>query len=830
MLFVSLSLACFAQGPKQNEITCPQKTTAFTASSGVPLTIPNDCGGVLAGFAYTITGSPASMSVVLTGTITGAPAVTLNTYTGTTSTVVTPSFTTPYDYFAVTATWTGGTNVVFTVKGIASSAANQGGSSLTGTSPIVVSSGTISCPTCGIGTGNVNSTGTYVVNDAAGFGNTAGTSLVDLGTPWTNGTNIASGTVAASHVGQFNLAGTGNGGVGGTLPAADVGQISLGSTGNGGVGGTLPEGNVGTGYPYSSLSGSPSIPAASTTTPNMDSTGAVGVSTNYARADHTHPSDTSRVPTSTTINTHALTGNVTLASSDIGLPNFSESGGLGQYIGASGFDTTGPLDASGGLSSNGSPGAGRFYCSNGVDPYPVSGDLFEWICNDQAGTQYQVMLPGAAATGFYYATKVTPATAGTITVGSGVITAIALGSGGTYPSGMYPGSGTGPACSITATYTSTTPPTCTTTMNSGGTAVASFTVSYGGSGVTGTPTAATPNQMYLAYVAGSGNSSIPATANSNLTSSSSGDNVTVDINGNVQDSGVPPTTITGASADGVVYAAAAHSLNSTSVGALDNVLQGQGSGNPPAFTSVPSCLDTTGNHLNYSTSTHLFICGTSVASAVVQTGQTNSYGAFLQQFASATMGLPSSPGYAPTTAALFGYDSTNNRLVVGNGTNTNFTPWFTGTPTTQAFPCYSGTIGLVTNCSLTDTGTLVVTTEGFKAPSYTIGSNLWEKNTAPTISSGFGTSPSIASNNGTVAFTINVGTGGTASSGVVGLPTAANGWVGHCDDITTQSTSVFITKQTAGSTTSITFTQYNDVAVATAWAASDILWCMAVAR
>jgi len=101
--------------------------------------------------------------------------------------------------------------------------------------------------------------------------------------------------------------------------------------------------------------------------------------------------------------------------------------------------------------------------------------------------------------------------------------------------------------------------------------------------------------------------------------------------------------------------------------------------------------------------------------------------------------------------------------------------------------------------------------------------------TAPAISSGFGASPSIVHSNGTAVFTINVGTGGTAARGVIGLPRAKNGWAVHCDDITTQSTSVFVTKQTAASTTNATLTQYSAAAVATPWAASDVLVCQAAA-
>lgn len=85
--------------------------------------------------------------------------------------------------------------------------------------------------------------------------------------------------------------------------------------------------------------------------------------------------------------------------------------------------------------------------------------------------------------------------------------------------------------------------------------------------------------------------------------------------------------------------------------------------------------------------------------------------------------------------------------------------------------------------------------------------------TAPTISSGFGTSPSIVANNGTAAFTVNVGTGGVATSGVIGLPTATTGWNCFVIDRTNNT----VTRETATTTTSATLT------AAAAWAASDIL-------
>lgn len=61
--------------------------------------------------------------------------------------------------------------------------------------------------------------------------------------------------------------------------------------------------------------------AASSTTPKMDGTAAVGSETAFARGDHIHPSDTSRVPTTRTVAGHALSADVTLVKGDVGLGN-----------------------------------------------------------------------------------------------------------------------------------------------------------------------------------------------------------------------------------------------------------------------------------------------------------------------------------------------------------------------------------------------------------------------------------------------------------------------------------------------------------------------------
>lgn len=61
--------------------------------------------------------------------------------------------------------------------------------------------------------------------------------------------------------------------------------------------------------------------AATTTTPKMDGTAAVGSETAFARGDHIHPSDTSRVPITRTVAGHALSADVTLVKGDVGLGN-----------------------------------------------------------------------------------------------------------------------------------------------------------------------------------------------------------------------------------------------------------------------------------------------------------------------------------------------------------------------------------------------------------------------------------------------------------------------------------------------------------------------------
>lgn len=98
-------------------------------------------------------------------------------------------------------------------------------------------------------------------------------------------------------------------------------------------------------------------------------------------------------------------------------------------------------------------------------------------------------------------------------------------------------------------------------------------------------------------------------------------------------------------------------------------------------------------------------------------------------------------------------------------------------------------------------------------------SNVAISSTLPVIASGFGTSPSITAN-GTLAGVITIGSA-PGSTGTLTMPAATNGWACRASDVTTQSTSVSQTLETAYTATSVTFTQFSDVMVATAWVAAD---------
>ena len=83
---------------------------------------------------------------------------------------------------------------------------------------------------------------------------------------------------------------------------------------------------------FITLSDIPVGPTASTTVPLMDGAASAGSHYTFARGDHRHPSDTSRVPTSRTIAGHMLTDDVVLNKNDIGLNNVDNTADIDKPI------------------------------------------------------------------------------------------------------------------------------------------------------------------------------------------------------------------------------------------------------------------------------------------------------------------------------------------------------------------------------------------------------------------------------------------------------------------------------------------------------------------
>lgn len=136
---------------------------------------------------------------------------------------------------------------------------------------------------------------------------------------------------------------------------------------------------VATSGSYNDLSNTPTIPEGaekSTTTPKMDGTASVGSETKFAAGDHVHPSDTSRVPTTRTVNGHALSANVTITASDVSAIPTSAKGA------ASGVC---PLDANSKVDSSYLPS----YVDDVIETYARSGATAlasDWLSTTSGGS------------------------------------------------------------------------------------------------------------------------------------------------------------------------------------------------------------------------------------------------------------------------------------------------------------------------------------------------------------------------------------------------------------------------------------------------------------
>lgn len=272
-------------------------------------------------------------------------------------------------------------------------------------------------------------------------------------------------------------------------------------------------------------------------------------------------------------------------------------------------------------------------------------------------------------------------------------------------------------------------------------------------------------------------------------------------------------TLPGASSGGIPYFTSSSGLlGSSATLAANAIVFGAGTGSAP----------TTGN-ADFTYVTHTLTAGPS--GLVDFSGMTGS-NAFK---------VPSQSGLTSNGISSVGYDTMNkNTHIPVNGGDALAAGEASAIASNVIPKAANATQALLTSSLITDNGTTATYTGtgGLSAASFSPSqtTNILISGAAPTISSGFGTSPSVTTNNGTAAFTINVGTGGTASTGVIGLPTAANGWNCFAFDTTHPNTGGgFYTKQTAGGPSTATLTGYSSSAQA-AWLANDILSVSCFAR
>jgi len=172
-----------------------QTQTQTITVSGQTITVNNNHGALKGSFVYAIFGAPSTMSLIIQGCIANPfSCTTLDTYTSTQNTTRQINVSTPYSYFTVQGSWTGGVAAPGTYVTVTSSL-QLGGSSGGGLGNVTV----IGNPT---GTGQVpttTSTTTATWQTPAGGGNVNGTGLTANNVMAGNGTsNIKDSGIATS--------------------------------------------------------------------------------------------------------------------------------------------------------------------------------------------------------------------------------------------------------------------------------------------------------------------------------------------------------------------------------------------------------------------------------------------------------------------------------------------------------------------------------------------------------------------------------------------------------------------------------------------------------
>jgi|ERR1039458_5790667 hypothetical protein len=115
-----LATACVLQAQQSpgacNNLIAPMCRDSQTISTSAASITVQGNGGLVATFEEIIAGSPSTVSVVIKGCGDAGVCTTLDTYATVANATRSPAISTPYAYYTVTATWTGGSGVSVTVN------------------------------------------------------------------------------------------------------------------------------------------------------------------------------------------------------------------------------------------------------------------------------------------------------------------------------------------------------------------------------------------------------------------------------------------------------------------------------------------------------------------------------------------------------------------------------------------------------------------------------------------------------------------------------------------------------------------------------------------
>jgi hypothetical protein len=427
VLAAVMLLAAVALGQSSGPVNCGDASVTFIscrpaqqtiANSGDSITINNYVAGVTASFEELITGAPATVSIVIKGCMRGTTCDTLDTYTTVANAIRKPTISSIYDYFTITASWTGGSSVSVKVNTAVTTARNGGGGSLAipGSSGLCLVSngstaGAYAWASCAgststnfsamVADGPNVSAGTFQIGNgttlaATGTGVIAASTAAKLAAARTLAGNSFDGSANTAFTNKFIVQGTVDAGLSG---AQFLGALSTGLLKNTTTTGVLSIAASGTDYAPATSGSSPlkgngsggfATATADDILPTQTSNSGKFLTTNGTTASWGTVSGSGTVAANNSSNTHALgvyhlAGGSTQVDADTGA--FSDGAGA---LTAVSYATSGSNGGIGGTEGTGASAT----CGAAKDCFWPDSTAHRWKMQNNNGTAAQVVASG----------------------------------------------------------------------------------------------------------------------------------------------------------------------------------------------------------------------------------------------------------------------------------------------------------------------------------------------------------------------------------------------------------------------------------------------------